>query len=66
MKRMTAKSNYIDDLLKGKDERIKTRVKELIGLIFDNSEGTATITAELLAHLIVDSMEKMKKDDSEI
>lgn len=63
---MTAKSNWLDTLLDCKDDKIKAQVEKYMDLIFDGTDGVATISAELLAHLIIDSMEKMKEDDSEI
>lgn len=62
MRTMTAKSNWLETMLEGKDDKIKTQVEKYMDLIFNGSDGKATISAELLAHLIVDSMEKMKKD----
>lgn len=59
---MTAKSKWLETLLEGKDDKIKAQVEKYMDLIFDGSDGTALITAELLAHLIVDSMQKMKED----
>lgn len=58
---MIAKSNWLETLLKGKDDKIKAQVEKYMDLIFDGSDGTALISAELLAELIVDSMEKMKE-----
>jgi hypothetical protein len=57
-----SKSKWLETLLEGKDDKIKAQVEKYMDLIFDNTNGIATITAELLAHLIVDSMQKMKED----